>query len=76
MQQMAINVIPIIEKGLLDPVITHGCMPHHCSGTRPPAGDMRAQLRVPQACQRVQNQSQSWSHDSSIIFSQQLHEQQ
>ena len=26
-QQMAINIIPIIEKGLLDPVITHGCVP-------------------------------------------------
>lgn len=23
-QQMSINIIPIIEKGLLDPVITHG----------------------------------------------------
>jgi hypothetical protein len=26
-QQMSINIIPIIEKGLLDPVITHGCVP-------------------------------------------------
>ena len=25
-QQMSINIIPIIEKGLLDPVITHGCV--------------------------------------------------
>lgn len=23
-QQMSINILPIIEKGLLDPVITHG----------------------------------------------------
>ena len=23
-QQMSINIIPIVEKGLLDPVITHG----------------------------------------------------
>ena len=26
-QQMSINIITIIEKGLLDPVITHGCVP-------------------------------------------------
>ncbi len=25
MQQMSINLIPIMEKGLLDPVIVHGC---------------------------------------------------
>ena len=30
-QQMSINIIPIIEKGLLDPVITHGCMLHPLS---------------------------------------------
>ena len=27
-QQMSINIIPIVEKGLLDPVITHGWV--HC----------------------------------------------
>ncbi len=26
-QQMSINLIPIMEKGLLDPVIVHGCVP-------------------------------------------------
>ena len=26
-QQMSINIIPIVEKGLLDPVITHGWVP-------------------------------------------------
>ncbi len=31
-QQMSINIIPIIEKGLLDPVITHGCDYHQLWG--------------------------------------------
>ena len=27
LQQLSMNLVPIMEKGLLDPLIVHGCVP-------------------------------------------------